>query len=205
MLFPNKISHCILLLAIGLLFSGLSLFVYQKAYAELLSMSILCISVVIPSFLINKKKKYALKINNTFDYKKLIGQNKLFFLLLCVYLMLSLAFSSFMNERSNDSHITLRIALGAIVIGPMIEEVIFRFTFLNGLLERYALSKAVVVDSLLFALIHYNVIGTLSENLHSIINAFILSLFLGYIFAKSKNLVYVILLHCIINTLMLLC
>ena len=44
-------------------------------------------------------------------------------------------------------------------------------------------------------------IETIYDNLYSIIDAFVLSVFLGAIFTQSRNIVYVILIHSLINLL----
>lgn len=81
--------------------------------------------------------------------------------------------------------------IGAILIGPILEELVFRGTFLTGMLEKYTPQKAIILTSLLFALVHLQPF--------QIVPAFFWGLLFGYTFYKTRSIVLVILLHMTVN------
>lgn len=94
------------------------------------------------------------------------------------------------EQNLNSSFIYL--ILSVCIIAPIIEEVIFRGIILNGMLKRYNPSTAIIISSLLFALIH--------GNLHQGINAFLLALIIGCIYYKTHSLYLTIYCHFFNNT-----
>lgn len=94
------------------------------------------------------------------------------------------------EQNLNSSFIYL--ILSVCIIAPIIEEVIFRGILLNGMLKRYNPSTAIIISSLLFALIH--------GNLHQEINAFLLALIIGCIYYKTHSLYLTIYCHFFNNT-----
>ena len=57
-------------------------------------------------------------------------------------------------EMASDQGLLMFIAL--VIAAPILEELIFRGIMLDGLLRIYSPTKAVIVSSLLFGLIHLN-------------------------------------------------
>ncbi len=94
------------------------------------------------------------------------------------------------NNNFEISHIYKFIAV--LIISPIVEEIIFRFYFLEGLLNKYSLGVSLIISSLCFAFMH---IG----NLVNVIPAFFLGLISGYVFVKTKKIIYAILLHFFAN------
>ncbi|MBB6631896.1 CPBP family intramembrane glutamic endopeptidase [Clostridium algidicarnis] len=92
-------------------------------------------------------------------------------------------------SQTNPYFLVLEITL----IGPIIEEILFRGIILNGLLKKYSPSKAILFSSLLFSLIH--------GNLPQMFNALFFGILLGLIYIKTKSLYAVIFTHIIANTL----
>ncbi|MBU3219566.1 CPBP family intramembrane glutamic endopeptidase [Clostridium algidicarnis] len=92
-------------------------------------------------------------------------------------------------SQTNPYVLVLEITL----IGPIIEEILFRGIILNGLLKKYSPSKAILFSSLLFSLIH--------GNLPQMFNALFFGILLGLIYIKTKSLYAVIFTHIIANTL----
>ncbi|MGL4773218.1 MAG: lysostaphin resistance A-like protein [Clostridium sp.] len=86
----------------------------------------------------------------------------------------------------------LYFILSAVVVAPIIEEIIFRGVVLGGLLNRYSPKKAIIISSLLFALMHMNI--------HQGINAFILGSLFGYIYYKTKSLYLTMFCHFVNNS-----
>lgn len=80
------------------------------------------------------------------------------------------------------------------VVAPIFEEIIFRGIILNGMFRKLN-SKviAIIISSLLFALMHMNLVQG--------INAFLLGILLGYIYLKTKSIHLSIFAHFINNTI----
>lgn len=72
------------------------------------------------------------------------------------------------------------------------EETLFRGVIQKNLSLRYGVLKGLIITSFLFALIHVNP--------SSIVSIFLLGLMLGYLYLKTGNLIYPIMLHFFYNT-----
>jgi len=77
------------------------------------------------------------------------------------------------------------------VIGPIFEEILFRYVFYNRLKKKNSLKKSIIINSLVFALIHIHPI--------KIIYAFILGIILNITYEKYKNIKAPILIHIFAN------
>lgn len=76
------------------------------------------------------------------------------------------------------------------IIAPLIEEIIFRFFMVNKLKKKPVI--AVIIPALMFGIAHGNIVqGTY---------AFLLGTLFGYIYLKTGNLLYTIILHASINS-----
>ena len=74
------------------------------------------------------------------------------------------------------------------IIAPVIEEILMR-GFVLGLSEKsLGAIKALLVSSLLFAILHFNMVQTLS--------AFVCGIILGLLYLKTKSVVCCIIAHC---------
>ncbi len=93
------------------------------------------------------------------------------------------------SELIESSPIWL-IILVAVVIGPIIEELIFRKLMIDRL-SRFGDGIAILVSSVAFGLFH--------GNLHQLFYATFLGFMLGYIYTRTGNCLYTILLHMLIN------
>ncbi|WP_448907554.1 CPBP family intramembrane glutamic endopeptidase [Hoylesella shahii] len=88
------------------------------------------------------------------------------------------------------------LCIGAIFIGPVIEETMFRGVLLRGLLTRYSATTSVLCSSLLFGLIHVR--------LFQVVPAVVLGLLFSLVFLRTKSLLHCVLLHMVSNLLVLL-
>ena len=95
------------------------------------------------------------------------------------------------SELIESSPIWL-IILIVVIIGPIVEELIFRRLMIDKL-SKYGDGVAIVVSSVAFGLFH--------GNLYQFFYATLLGLVLGYIYAKSGNIKISILMHSVINLL----
>ncbi len=82
------------------------------------------------------------------------------------------------------------------VIVPIVEEFIFRGIILRGFLKRYTPFLAVVLSSVLFALMHMNIV--------QMVTGFLAGLVLGWLYYKTYSLKLVIVAHALHNTLSLI-
>jgi uncharacterized protein len=65
-------------------------------------------------------------------------------------------------------------------LAPLLEEMLFRGIFLRSFLPQYGERRAILLSSLLFALLHLN--------LYQGITAFLVGLFLGWLYARTRSL-----------------
>ena len=74
-----------------------------------------------------------------------------------------------------------------VIAAPVLEELLFRGVVLDGLLKNYDPRKAISFSALLFAIVH----GNLAQG----IGAFMIGLFIGWIYWKTGSVVPGILIH----------
>ncbi|GAB2477872.1 protease [Hymenobacter qilianensis] len=77
------------------------------------------------------------------------------------------------------------------VSAPILEELLFRGLLLPGLLKNYSPRKAIIQSGLLFGIIHLNPAQAVS--------AFLLGLFLGWLYYRTQSLAACIVVHCLNN------
>ena len=132
------------------------------------------------------------------DYKKINfdKKNKINYLqLILIGIILSLIYNVFayyfnfllktsLFDNNNNLIITL-ISTG--LIGPIIEELMFRGIIYNELKNKYSNMKAILITTIFFAVIHMNII--------QILYAFALGFILIYVYEKYKNIKAPIILH----------
>ena len=143
----------------------------------------------------NEKRKSEMKIDELVI---------LFFISVAVMIfggMISNAFTSFLSsilghnidntteELIENSPIWLVIAV-AVIIGPIVEEFIFRKIFIDTLSE-FGRGYSIILSSVAFGVFH----GNFSQVLYATLLGFIL----GYIYVKSGRLLYSVLMHVALN------
>ncbi len=82
------------------------------------------------------------------------------------------------------------VILVVVIIGPIFEELIFRKIYIDAI-GKYSTKTAILVSAASFALFH--------GNITQIIYTFGVGLILGWVYAKTKNIVYPIILHMLLN------
>ena len=85
----------------------------------------------------------------------------------------------------------LLLVIFTVILGPIFEELVFRYVALRNGEEVYSKKKALIVSAVIFGLLHSGIIG--------IIYAFLIGLLLGRIYQKENNIVYSIVLHMVAN------
>jgi len=78
------------------------------------------------------------------------------------------------------------------VLGPVMEEFVFRGIILRGLLKSYSNKIAILLSALIFAILHLNLVQGMV--------AFLMGLLLGYIYIKTHSIYLCMLTHIINNT-----
>lgn len=81
------------------------------------------------------------------------------------------------------------------IIGPIYEEILFRYLLYNRLKSKYSIRKSILITTIIFALIHISPI--------KIIYAFILGLILNITYEKYHNIKAPILIHIAANTIVI--
>ena len=81
------------------------------------------------------------------------------------------------------------------IVGPIFEEILFRYVFYNRLKTKYSIKKSIIINSLVFAIIHISPI--------KIIYAFILGIILNIYYEKYNNIKVPILIHISANIIVI--
>jgi uncharacterized protein len=150
-------------------------------------------------------KKSKMKLHDIIQYK--ISSYPLLLLLIISSFGLTIVFSELnnliryffpMSESAIKSTIDFLLSgnifmviISAGIVIPITEEFIFRGLFLNGLLKNHSAALSIVTTSILFAFLHVNPWGLLSY--------FLIGVVLSWIFLKTKNLIYCIIVHSLYN------
>lgn len=96
-----------------------------------------------------------------------------------------------MITRLNQKGIS--ILLMTVVFAPVLEELLVRGIILEGFLRNYSPGKAIFFSSLIFGILHFNLI--------QFVGAFIIGLFIGWVYYKTRNLILPVLIHFVNNLL----
>ena len=78
-----------------------------------------------------------------------------------------------------------------VVAAPILEELIFRGIILDGLLKKYSPEKSILLSSFLFGLVHLNP--------WQFVTGFIIGIFAGWVYYKTKSLSLTIIIHAAAN------
>lgn len=82
------------------------------------------------------------------------------------------------------------------MIAPIFEEIIFRGFFLKRFIPSYGVTKAIIISSFLFAIIH--------GNIHQGVNAFVIGIIIGYVYVKTGSLLTCIWIHFVNNAFLVI-
>ncbi len=82
----------------------------------------------------------------------------------------------------------------AVVAAPILEEIFFRGLLLETLSRRWSATAAVMTSAALFGAAHISI-------LPQMVNAFVIAVFMGYLYLATRSLVPVIIIHAINNAL----
>ena len=144
------------------------------------------IIVAIYLYLRNKRKEKKVKVTDYFPVVYLgIGMAVALNMLIFLFNL---------NNEMADLNIYLAI-LSSGIIGPILEEMLFRYVFLNRLRNFFTTRNAILLSSLVFALLHGNII--------TMIYAFIMGFIFAYVYVKYDNIKVSIMCHIGANTIVI--
>lgn len=81
------------------------------------------------------------------------------------------------------------------IVGPIYEEILFRYLLYNRLKNKYSIKKSLLITTIIFALIHLQPI--------KIIYAFLLGLIINISYERNKNILAPTLIHISANTIVI--
>lgn len=159
--------------------------------------NIIVIMVCAYGFIILLKKQYQINIFSNVAPEGIalaVACSVLFFFLLdkC----LDPIFESVFPQSEQDYQETIQrlikspitSLLHVCVIAPIIEEILMRGLVLEGLKNSYGVITALLLSSLLFAILHFNMVQTLS--------AFVCGIILGLLYIKTNSIFCCMIAHC---------
>lgn len=159
-------------------FKNLETFINNYASIILLFINIIYIIILI--------KKYQIKIPK---YNLINNYPKIY-----LFISIPIFLNSLIFLIKKPVNVTINIVtsiLGTVIIGPILEEIIFRYLIYNNLTKFNNKNTSIILTSLIFALIHNSPINMLY--------ALIIGLILTIIYSKNGNIKEVIILHMIAN------
>lgn len=118
------------------------------------------------------------------------------------FIMLGIGFSSFCNMiilKINTNEVVemniLFLILSSVIVGPLVEEIIFRYMLVSKLQKFNNKIVTILLASFIFAIMHNGIIN--------IIYTFILGIILNIVYLKNKNLLYPMIVHSSANLIAL--
>lgn len=136
-------------------------------------------------------KKHRIKVNKY----NLIDSYPKIYLFISIPLFLNSLILLINNQKIPTINIYIAL-FGSVIIGPILEELIFRYLIYNNLNKFNNKNTSIILSSLIFALVHNGFIN--------IVYAFIIGTILTIIYSKNKNIKEVIILHMVANFMSLL-
>jgi len=190
--------------AVMLFYTFLDIKVWRNVFPNFSGwLNVFTIVICVHSFLVLLKKAgYQIQILSNISLSGIlfaIGCSVLFYLLLdcCLDPIFEKAFpaseQAYQETIDNLMKSPITSFLQICVIAPIIEEILMRGFILNGLRNTYGIAEALLISSLLFALLHFNMVQTLS--------AFICGVVLGLLYIKTNAVFCCIIGHCGYNIL----
>lgn len=155
------------------------LFVFGMNKSIIIGSIFICIIEIIYVVFKYKDKKIKVEQYNLFPYILLgIG-------ITTTYNMILFAMN-LGNEVNTNINIVFNIICSGIV-GPIFEETLFRYSFINYLKKFNSTKMSIIISSIVFAICH--------TGITTIIYAFIIGLVNSYLYIKKKNILVPIVIH----------
>lgn len=145
----------------------------------------LIVAIIFIPLLINDYKKYKKQINTKINYFYLIILGVILSLMYNVFAYyLNFALKTSLFDNNSNIAVTL---LSTGILGPIIEELMFRGIIYNELKSKYSNMKSILITTIFFAIIHINII--------QILYALIIGFILIFVYEKYNNIKAPIILH----------
>lgn len=145
----------------------------------------LIVAIIFIPLLINDYKKYKKQINTKINYFYLIILGVILSLMYNVFAYyLNFALKTSLFDNNSNVAVTL---LSTGILGPIIEELMFRGITYNELKSKYSNMKSILITTIFFAIIHINII--------QILYALIIGFILIFVYEKYNNIKAPIILH----------
>ena len=145
----------------------------------------LIVAIIFIPLLINDYKKYKKQTNNKINYFYLIILGVILSLMYNVFAYyLNFALKTSLFDNNSNVAVTL---LSTGILGPIIEELMFRGIIYNELKSKYSNMKSILITTIFFAIIHINII--------QILYALIIGFILIFVYEKYNNIKAPIILH----------
>ena len=145
----------------------------------------LIVAIIFIPLLINDYKKYKKQTNTKINYFYLIILGVILSLMYNVFAYyLNFALKTSLFDNNSNIAVTL---LSTGILGPIIEELIFRGIIYNELKSKYSNMKSILIRTIFFAIIHINII--------QILYALIIGFILIFVYEKYNNIKAPIILH----------
>lgn len=155
------------------------LFVFGMNKSIIIGSIFICIIEIIYVVFKYKDKKIKVEQYNLFPYILLgIGVTTTYNMIL------------FAMNLGNEVNININIVFNIIcsgIIGPIFEETLFRYSFINYLKKFNSTKMSIIISSIVFAICH--------TGITTIIYAFIIGLVNSYLYIKKKNILVPIVIH----------
>jgi membrane protease YdiL (CAAX protease family) len=104
-------------------------------------------------------------------------------------------------KLNSSSMIPLLVVLFMIILSaPIIEEFLFRGCIQNWLRSKLGIKTSIIVTSIFFSAMHFSISQSFS-NIPLLLSLFIFSIYLGFVYEKTRSLVSSITLHMTFNTI----
>jgi hypothetical protein len=166
--------------------------IFQRAIVDKMSIFMIIASIILIRYRAVSLEKKSLKIVPS--QQTLVS---LSLIISCVLLYYYLVPNSIIDSFEFNSKNVMSI-LSMSILGPISEEIVFRFLILKNLLCSKNIFASIFVTSVLFSIMHYNSVG-----IFPLIFTFFISIILSYNFVRKESLVEVILLHALSNIISL--
>lgn len=194
----NAIIWVVVYFGIMLFYTFLNVAVWRKVfpnYSEWINIIVIMICAI--GFICLLKSKYEI---NLLSNVTLIGIFLAIFCSILFFLLLDKCldpiFESVFPQSEQDYQETIQSLikspvtslLQVCIIAPIIEEILMRGFVLGGLKNSYGVVGALLISALFFAILHFNMVQTLS--------AFVCGIILGLLYIKTNSIPCCIIAHC---------
>jgi len=194
----NAIMWVVAYFGIMLFYTFLNVAVWRKAfpkYSEWINIMVIMICVI--GFICLLKSRYEINLLSNVTPMGIILAilcSVLFFLLLdkCLDPIFESAFPQSEQDYQETIQSLIKSPVTSLlqvcIIAPIIEEILMRGFVLGGLKNTYGVIGALLISALFFAILHFNMVQTLS--------AFVCGIILGLLYIKTNSIPCCIIAHC---------